>query len=61
MLKLLPSDPLFPAWDWLLTMRAQWINAACFCDLRQEPEVERRAMIVRLSEEMRETFEELTR
>lgn len=61
MLRLLPSDPLYPAWNWLLTMRAAWINAGCWWDLREIPEAERRAMVAMLTDLLEEAMEELGR
>ena len=58
---LLPSDPLYPVWDALLTRRAALINAGCHFDLRDMPEVERLAMISELTDELRERWEELNR
>jgi hypothetical protein len=55
------SDPNYPAWDWLLTMRAQFINAALFWDLCQLPEVERRATVAELTDAVEQAFKELSR
>jgi hypothetical protein len=60
MLTMLPSDPNYPAWDWLLTMRAAWVNAHVYYDLRTVPEVERRAMVAELDGETVTAFEELS-
>ena len=63
-LSLLPSDPLYPAWDWLLTRRAEAINAHVAWDTRwicELPEAERRAMVAQLDGEVAEAFEEMSR
>jgi hypothetical protein len=59
MLKMTASDPNYPAWDWLLTMRAAWVNAHVYYDLRTIPEVERKAMVAELDGETVTAFEEL--
>ena len=61
MLRLLPSDPLYPAWDWLLSVRAAFINAKCHFDLARYDEALRRADLAMLDEMMVEAFEELVR
>ena len=60
-LRLLPSDPLYPALDFLLTTRAQWINAACHYDLQQYPQAERSAFVAWMDAELERVFEELAR
>jgi hypothetical protein len=60
MLTMLPSDPNYPAWDWLLTMRAAWVNAHVYYDLRNIPEVERKAMVAELTDAAEQAFGELS-
>jgi hypothetical protein len=61
MLTMLPSDPNYPAWNWLLTMRAAWVNAHVYYDLRTIPDIERKAMVATLDGETVTAFEELSR
>lgn len=58
---LLPSDDLYSEWNWLLTVRAAWINAGCHYDLAQTPAAERRAMVDLLDDELWKAFGELSR
>ena len=60
MLRLLPSDPLYPAWDWLLTIRAAYVNAGCWHDLAGVEEAERAEIVAMLTVELEQAFEELT-
>ena len=61
MLTMLPSDPNFPAWDWLLTVRAAFVNAALFADLCQLPEPERAAAVAQLTAAAEQAWQELVR
>jgi hypothetical protein len=59
-IRLTASDPLYPALNELLTIRAQFMNPACFVDLVECPEVERRAFVAWLDAELTRMFEELS-
>jgi hypothetical protein len=60
-LKMTASDPNYPAWNWLLTMRAAWVNAHVYYDLRTIPDAERKAMVAELTDAVEQAFEELSR
>ena len=63
MLRLLPSDPLYPEWSQLLTDYAVLLNPLCWWNLRDvdRDAAEYRAEVVRMSLDVWEMFEELTR
>lgn len=61
MIHLSASDPLYAEINFILTIRAQWMNPACFFDLCGMSEVERLAFVALLDKELAKMFEELTR
>jgi len=60
MIRMKASNDLYPEFAFLLTVRAQWMNAHLFFDLRETPEAERLAFVTVLNKELERTFEELT-
>lgn len=61
MIILFASDQIYAELDFLLTMRAAWINSACHFDLCRVPEGEKRSTLAMLDMELKQMFEELTR
>jgi hypothetical protein len=60
MLRMTASDPNYPAWNWLLTMRAAWVNAGCHWDLCDVAEAERKAMVAELTDAVEQAWKELS-
>ena len=59
MIHMFPSDELYPAFNFFLTTRAQWINSVCHFDLCNVPEEERAAFLLWADEELDKLFQEL--
>jgi hypothetical protein len=63
MLTMLPSDPNYQDWNWLLQRRCEAINAHVAWDTRwvcELPEPERRAMVAQLTDAVEQAFKELS-
>jgi hypothetical protein len=63
MLRLLPSDPLYPEWSQLLTDYAALLNPRCFWNLADvdTDAAEYKAAVAEWRGQVAEMFEELTR
>ena len=64
MIKVLPSDPLFPEIDFIFNLYAMYKNPACYTDLTVYAEkfpLEFVADLQMIENEMKEMFEELDR
>lgn len=61
MIRLLLSDPLYAEMEFILTLRARFMNPACHFDLCGMPEVERLAMVATFDSLIAEMFQELSR